>query len=248
MTAGTEWPEPIECLNEKGRSAFVLLCEHASNHIPREYAGLGLDAQELSRHIAWDIGAAEVTRNLSQLLNAPAFLGTYSRLVIDLNRPPGVRSSIVERSEATDIPGNRALDASERDRRLKRIFEPYHARVADQVQRRERSGQPCILVAIHSFTPVFLGQARAWHAGVLFDKAAALGHALIKRLGADGALNVDANVPYGVSIDEDYGLLVHGDQRGHPAILIEIRQDLISSSAGIDEWAQRLARALPACL
>jgi len=221
----------------------VLLCEHASNYIPPEYDGLGVSAAELQRHIAWDIGAAEVTRHLSRLLGAVAFLGTYSRLMIDLNRPLGVRSSIVTRSEATDVPGNMALSTAERKRRERLIFTPHHEAI--EAHLRTRVGRPTFVVAIHSFTPVYLGDARKWHLGVLFEKGKALAEATIERLRAlDPSLNVGTNVPYSVTIEDDYGLLVHGDNVGNPAMLIEIRQDLIGTPDAAEEWAVRLAPIL----
>lgn len=269
--AAQQWPPPVEVLNETGRSPIVLICEHASNHIPAEYERLGLDDCELARHIAWDIGAAAVTRHLSKRLDAAAFLATYSRLLIDLNRPPRVAASIPIRSEATDIPGNRALAQAERDRRARLIFDPFHERIRAHLDLRCRAGvsgdcssdtsehgnvrgnplkpRPgtSILIFVHSFTPVYLGQSRPWHAGVLFDKAAALGHSTIAHLRSDPSLNVDANVPYGVGPDEDYGVLVHGDERGNAAALIEIRNDLIADPAGVERWTQRLEQALRKC-
>src|SRR5689334_17521473 len=204
-TTARAWPDPVEVLNPAGSSPIVLLCEHASSYIPPEYDGLGVSAAELQRHIAWDIGAAEVTRHLSQLLAAPAFLGTYSRLMIDLNRPLGARSSIVARSEATDIPGNAGLSAAERERRERLIFLPHHEAI--EAHLRARRGLKTFIVAIHSFTPVFLGTARPWHVGVLFEKGRALAEATMERLRAlDPSLNVGANVPYSVSVEEDYGL------------------------------------------
>ena len=243
-TVGEQWPSACEVLNQNGRSPVILLCEHASRHIPQEYAGLGLDDTELSRHIAWDIGAAEVTRSLAQLIDATAFLATYSRLLIDLNRPLGVAGSIPLRSELTDIPGNASLSTAERDRRASRIFTPYHDLIAACVHERERQKRPVVLVAIHSFTPTFKGEQRPWHAGVLFEKAAPLAEKLISGLRTDPALNVGANVPYTVARDEDYALLVHGDDRGNPAVLLEIRNDLIAERAGAQSWAQRLAPLL----
>src|SRR5664279_916167 len=129
MPEPADWPEPVEALNERGSSEILLLCEHASNHVPDEYAGLGLPADQLQRHIAWDIGAAAVTRRLSQLLGAAAFLGTYSRLLIDLNRPLDAPDSIPARSESTDIPDNAQLTPFERARRADIIFTPFHRRV-----------------------------------------------------------------------------------------------------------------------
>ena len=138
-----DWPSPVQALNPDGKSDIVLLCEHASNHIPAEYAGLGLTPEELTRHIAWDIGAAAVTRRLSALLDSPAFLGTTSRLLIDLNRPLNADSSIVTRSEATDIPGNTNLDRLERDHRARRIFRPFHTWVSHHLDRRQGGGRAC---------------------------------------------------------------------------------------------------------
>lgn len=235
---------PLEILNAGGRSPITLICEHASNYVPAEYARLGLESLDLQRHIAWDIGAAEVTRALSRLLDAPAFLATYSRLLIDLNRRCSSTASIPTRSEATDIPGNQRLTPAERERRKRAIFCGFHEPITAHLDERERLGHRNIIVTIHSFTPVFLGKARPWHAGILFDRAAAFGRAMIERLGREASLNVGANVPYAVSTDEDYTLLVHGDQRGYPAILVEIRNDQIADVANAQAWARRLAAAL----
>ncbi|WP_244661547.1 N-formylglutamate amidohydrolase [Mesorhizobium huakuii] len=222
------------------------MCEHASNHIPVEYRQLGLDASHLQRHIAWDIGAAEVTRLLSARLDAAAFLSGYSRLLIDLNRPLGTSGSIPALSEDTDIPGNVGIDTAERDRRAKIMFSPFHDRVAAHLDRRMAKGRPTRIVTIHSFTPVFLGVARPWHAGVLHGHAADLAEAILSGLRADATLNVAANVPYVISRDADYAVPVHGDDRGIPAVLVEIRQDLLATRSGIEEWTDRLAAALPA--
>lgn len=242
----TQWPEAVEVVNPSARSPFVLICEHASNYIPAEYQRLGLDDKELARHIAWDIGAADVTRALSERLDAAAFLGRYSRLLIDLNRPLHVADSIPLRSETTDIPGNLALAATDKERRQQRIFHPFQNRLRQHVEQRTAQGRRNVLVAIHSFTPVYLGQQRSWHAGVLFDKAQMLGQALIAHLSKDPLLNIGANVPYGVSADADYALVVHGDELGNPAVLFEIRNDLIADPDGVETWAAKLEQALRA--
>ena len=245
MPSSSTWPPPLELVNESGPSNLLLLCEHASNFIPPEYNGLGLAPAELERHIAWDIGAAAVTRKLSALLDAPAFLGTYSRLLIDLNRPLHVPSSIVSRSEATDIPGNISLSPEERGRRAARVFEPFHQAVESHLARLENRGCRPVIVAIHSFTPTYDGISRPWHAGIIYDKAKTLGETTLKRLrGSDDQLIVDANVPYSVTPEDYYGLLVYGDHVGNPAILIEIRQDLLAQAQQQQAWAERLAAAL----
>lgn len=240
------WPAAVEVLNESGRSPFVLICEHASNYIPAEYHKLGLDDRELVRHIAWDIGAADVARALAKRLDASAFLGGYSRLLIDLNRPLHVADSIPLRSEATDVPGNLSLDAAEQERRRQLIFHPFQDRLRAHLEKRTADGRRNILIAVHSFTPVYLGQQRSWHAGVLFDKSDQLGQALIAQLSTDRLLHVGANVPYGVSADADYALVVHGDQLGNPAALLEIRNDLIADPDGVEVWTGKLESALRA--
>ncbi len=241
-----DWPESVEVLNECGRSPVVLVCEHASNHIPAEYDGLGLDAKMLDDHIAWDIGAAALTHALSRKLDAAAFLGNYSRLLIDLNRPVHVATSVPRRSEATDIPGNRALSAAETLRRVRHIFNPFHARVQSCLDERQIAGIPTMLISIHSFTPVYHEVPRPWHAGVLFNRSKAGGEAIARRLAEEPGIDVGCNVPYKVDAESDYCIPVHGEARGLAAVLIEVRNDGLRSRRGIDEWADRLTAAIGA--
>jgi len=248
MTAAAtpDWPDPVEVLNVAGTNDIVLTCEHASNHIPAEYAGLGLAPHELTRHIAWDIGVAAVTRELARRLDAPAFLGTYSRLLIDLNRPVDSPTSIPARSEATDIPGNIGIDDTEKNRRIERMFTPFHERIETLLDAREKQGRKSRIVGIHSFTPVFHGVQRPWHVGILYGQSKDYAEALMTELRRDPALVVDGNVPYIIDRLEDYAIPVHGEDRGYPAVLVEVRQDLLLSDAGVQEWTDRLYAALTA--
>ena len=171
---------------------------------------------------------------------------TYSRLVIDCNRDPNVPSSIPQISEDTEIPGNRGLDEAERAAREDAIFRPYHNAIAAALDRRAAANRASALVALHSFTPVFKGVARPWHVAVLFNRDPRLAHALADLLRAEGSLMVGENEPYQVSDLTDYTIPVHGERRGLPHVEIEIRQDLITEAAGQRQWAERLARLLPA--
>jgi predicted N-formylglutamate amidohydrolase len=239
-------PHPVALENESGDSVFFLTCEHAGRAFPRRLGRLGLPEAETLRHIAWDIGIGAVGRELSRLLNAAVILQTYSRLVIDCNRDPDVPSSIPEISEDTDIPGNHGLGKAERAARADAIFRPYHNAIAAALDRRTAADRASALVALHSFTPLFKGVSRPWHVAVLFNRDPRLAHALAELLRAEGDLVVGENEPYQVSDLTDYTVPVHGERRGLPHVEIEIRQDLITDPAGQRDWAERLARLLPA--
>jgi predicted N-formylglutamate amidohydrolase len=238
-------PPAVSVVNEAGASPIVLLCEHASNHIPPRYNRLGLTEADLQRHIAYDIGAAAVARLLSQQLDAVLVMSGYSRLLIDCNRPLAAPSSIPVRSEDTDIPGNIGIDDAERAQRDARFFAPFRTRVAALLDARVHAGRPTVLVGMHSFTPVYLGVSRIWHAGFLYARAHAFGGALIAALqAADRSLVVGDNEPYRVTDEGDYTVPWQGDARGIPTALIEVRQDLIVRPDGQAEWAARLAGVL----
>jgi predicted N-formylglutamate amidohydrolase len=239
-------PDPVAFDNKEGPSAFFLTCDHAGRAIPRRLDRLGLPQTETLRHIAWDIGIGAVGLRLSGLLGAACVRQNYSRLVIDCNRDPAVPTSIPEVSETTPIPGNRGLGAAARAARQEAIFRPYHARIAAALDRRRAAGRATALIALHSFTPVFKGEARPWHAAVLFNRDARLARSLGALLRAEAGLVIGENEPYAVGDLTDYTVPVHGERRGLPHVEIEIRQDLIAEPAGQAIWAERLARLLPA--
>jgi predicted N-formylglutamate amidohydrolase len=239
-------PDPVTFDNEAGRSVFFLTCDHAGRAIPRRLEGLGLPEHETRRHIAWDIGIGVVGRQLSRLLDAAVVRQTYSRLVIDCNRDPKVPSSIPEISETTEIPGNRSLTEAERAARINAIFRPYHNTIAAALDRRAAACRASVLVALHSFTPVFRGVARPWHAAVLYNRDARIARSLFELLQAEDGLAVGNNEPYRLTDLTDYTVPVHGERRGLPYVEIEIRQDQIGEPAGQAAWAERLARLLPA--
>jgi predicted N-formylglutamate amidohydrolase len=228
--------------NAAGRSPFLLTCDHYGRLIPHALGDLGLPASEMERHIAWDVGIAGVAEQLSKALDAHLVAQRYSRLVIDCNRPPDAPSSIPLISEITTIPGNDGLTRQAADARRRLIFDPYHRRIAEIIDARLRDGVPTVLVALHSFTPVYAGIARPWHIGALYQHDTRLPPLLLKRLRTEADLVVGDNEPYAVSDAADYTIPVHGEARGLPNTGIEIRQDLIADDSGQTQWAERLAR------
>src|SRR3984893_5066319 len=239
-------PHPVMPDNEAGKSAFFLTCDDAGRALPRRLDGLGLPEHETERHIAWDIGIGAVGRQLSRLLDAAVVLQNYSRLVIDCNRDPNVPSSIPEISETTEIPGNRGLDEAARAARVEAIFRPYHDAIAAALDRRALAGRSSVLVALHSFTPVFKGVGRPWDAAVLYTRDPRLARPLFKLLSAEDGLVIGDNEPYAVSDQTDYTVAIHGERRGLPHVQIEIRQDQVPDPAGQTAWAERRARLLRA--
>jgi predicted N-formylglutamate amidohydrolase len=238
-------PPPCRVRRPEGGSDFLLTADHAGRAVPRALGDLGVSESEWERHIAWDIGIAAVTERLSRALDATAVLQTYSRLVIDCNRRPDWDSAIPTISEHTPIPGNRGLSDAEREARRREIFEPYHREITALLDRRAASGRRAVLVAMHSFTPVFKGETRNVEIGVLYNRDVRLASIMLDLFRAEGDLTVGDNAPYAITDTSDYTVPTHGEARGLPHVEIEIRQDLIADPAGQDSWAARLARLLP---
>jgi predicted N-formylglutamate amidohydrolase len=230
---------------EQGVSPFLVTVDHGGRRLPRKLGKLGLPDNELLRHIAWDIGAGAVAHRLSQLLDAWTIHQTYSRLVIDCNRDPSVDTSILTVSESTEIPGNRNLSVAERKARAEEILWPYQRRIAKALDERKAANRPTVLIAMHSFTPVFKGVARPWHVGVLYNRDPRFAMIMKSLFEAEGDLVVGDNEPYAVGDASDYTIPVHGERRGLAHVEFEIRQDLIAEEAGQRQWAERLARLLP---
>lgn len=237
-------PAPTESIPGASSSPFFITCDHAGRRLPRALGTLGLSEEARESHIAWDIGAAAVARRLGAALAATVVLQRYSRLVIDCNRPPGAPDSIVERSEATDVPGNRGLSSAQIAARRRAVFEPYHAHIAEALELREAGAQPTVFIALHSFTPVYLGVARPFHVGVLYQRDPRLAVVLRDALRADPALVVGDNQPYAVDDRSDYGVIEYGERRGNLHVELELRQDLITDPTGQASWAERLAKLL----
>lgn len=239
-------PPPVQVVNADGRADFVLICEHAGAAIPKHLADLGLPATEMLRHIAHDVGAEGVARVLAAQLDAPLLLQPYSRLVVDCNRPFSATDCIPEVSDGTIVPGN--LRLSERDRRARyaEIHEPFHREVTLLLDRRAAGGSPTILVAVHSFTRRLVGgPERPWQLGVLSNRDAKFAKLFLAGFQSEHPTIASAhNEPYLVDDISDYTIPVHGEARGLPHLLLEIRNDLIGDAEGQRRWAALIAEAL----
>ena len=233
----------VELCNLGGSAPVLLLCDHAGRWVPPELQSLGLPAMELARHIGWDIGSADVTRQLARLLDAPAVLCHVSRLVIDANRKPGDPSSIPVISDGTLVPANQDLSPEQARWRFRRFFLPYHRAVARQVARLRRRGVP-VIIAIHSFTPRIGHTWRPWHAAVLWDTDPRLAAPVLAGLRREPGLHVGDNEPYSGRYPVGYSIPFHAARPRLPHVTFEIRQDLIDTRQAAEAWAERLAGVL----
>ncbi len=237
----------VEIVPGDPATGLLLLCDHASNAIPPELDGLGLAPAQLERHIAYDIGAADVTRAVAAALGAPAVLSNFSRLLIDPNRGLDDPTLVMRLSDGAIVPGNRDIDATGVAERVARYYRPYDAAIDAALETALAAGHPPAIVSIHSFTPFWKQAARPWHVGLLWDGEGSLSKLLIAALQADPKLIVGDNEPYSGGLPGDT-IDRHATRRGLPDTLIEVRQDLIAARADAFAWGRRLAAVLPGCL
>lgn len=235
--------EAFELCEGAANSGVLMICDHASAAVPEGYGNLGLKPEAFSRHIAYDIGAAALTRNLAARFGAPAVLSHFSRLLIDPNRGLDDPTLIMELSDGAIIPGNHHISDAERAHRIAHFWQPYRSAVQAEVARMIKAGPVPVLVSLHSFTPRWKNKARPWQVGVLWDTDGRVASPLIARLRADPALTVGDNEPYDGALRGD-ALHDLATLPGLPHVLIEVRQDLIRDDVGIGLWSDRLEAVL----
>lgn len=230
-----------ETLDGDDTIGLILLADHATNHLPEHYQHLGLPQAAFLRHIAYDIGVEALTRALSKQLNCPAVLSKFSRLLIDPNRGEDDPTLIMKISDGAIIPGNHPITQEEWDHRLNTWHRPYHKAIAGVISRVEKAcGKAPLILSLHSYTPVWKGVPRPWHAAVLWDGDGRVSTPLLAALEKPGDIIVGDNEPYDGALKGDT-MYRHCLVRGVPHVLLEVRQDLISDEAGIAAWTERLA-------
>lgn len=240
-------PGEVEQISGDVRHGILLLCDHASNAMPPELGHLGLPPEQLQRHIAYDIGAAWMTRALAAALGAPALLTSFSRLLIDPNRGLDDPTLVMRLSDGAIVPGNASLTEAGIEARIARYYAPYDAAISAAISQATAAGHPPAIVSLHSFTPFWKTMPRPWHVGVLWDRDRRLAAPLIERLMLEPDLVVGDNEPYfgglpGDTIDR------HAAAHGLPDALIEVRQDLIATQETAEAWGRRLAPLIRDCV
>lgn len=237
-------PEAFEFVDVAARYPCLLVCDHASNRFPRCLRDLDLAAEIRESHLAWDIGSADLTRELSRRLGVPAILCNYSRLVIDCNRGLEDPTVFLRYSDGVPIARNVAIKPAERDWRIDNLYKPYHRAIEKRLAALTSEGRVAALFSLHSFTPVFDGMPRAWDSGVLWDADSRIAQPLLSGLRGLGNWKVGDNEPYSGRSAADFTVDYHGEAAGRAHAALEIRQDHLSSADGISYWADALAAIL----
>ena len=211
-----------------GPAPVLVVCEHASNRFPEPFGTLGLDPALQDSHIAWDPGALALARDLAGRFEGGLIHATVSRLIFDLNRPPEAADAMPEVSEVHEIPGNRGLTVKDRLARVVAIHDPWHLALAEAVDR----VNPVAMVTVHSFTPVYRGIPRETEIGILHDSDSRLADAVLARAGQAG-FDWHRNRPYGPEDGVTHTLRTVAQPRGILPVMIEVRNDLLTSPADI---------------
>lgn len=235
-------------VNAQSKSPVIIVCDHASNAMPKAAKNLGLDAKARKMHIAWDPGTEHIGRYLARMLKAPLQLANYSRLVVDLNRGEDNADCMRDSSDHVKVPGNKGLTAAQKKARLDDIYWPYHNEITKQLDNVLARGKVPLLLSIHSFTPEMDGAHRPWHIGVMWNNQQKLSKQLVKNLRADNpALVIGENKPYSLkgAAGGKNTIERHAEGRGLPYLIVEFRQDLVGGSkADAEQWAALFLRSL----
>jgi len=235
--------KPFGIWNRNGDSEFFFVCDHAANFIPKSLSGLGLGKIQLASHIAYDIGALSLSKIMAKKLNAPLIWQNYSRLMIDSNRHLEHEKLIPEESDGVVVEGNDSIDEEIRNERIDLIFTPYHDKIAELLNEREKQISRTIFVSVHSFTPLMKGFRRPWEIGVLSGNDKIFSKEVLKFLKTNEEYCIGDNEPYKVD-SKDFTIPEHAIKRGLPYVLLEVRQDLISARKGRKFWAEIISLAL----
>lgn len=232
---------PFEIINPEGQSPVVILCEHASHRIPAGYDDLGLKSSDRFSHASWDPGALDLAKRLSHLLDAPLVASTVSRLVYDCNRPPDSPGAMPAISEVVKVPGNVGLSDAERNERVRNIYEPFCSAVSQVLDAR---GSDCVVVTVHSFTPIYFGEQRIVELGLLHDDDVRLTEMMMKHADILPHRKVKRNAPYDASDGVTHSLKIHAQSRGLANVMLEVRNDLLKDEQSIATIANDILKLL----
>ncbi|MFO0992326.1 MAG: N-formylglutamate amidohydrolase [Hyphomicrobiales bacterium] len=242
------WTGPFEIVNAAGRAPLVIACDHASNAVPPEIGDLGVSDADMQRHIAWDIGAAAISRHLAKAFDAPAILCGTSRLVIDCNRQLRDPTLIPAISDGTPVPTNERLSLEQRAQRISAYFDSYHNACREILDARCGSGRRPLFLAVHSMTDRMKGKFRPWDIALSSNEnRRATDPALVVLRQTDGIV-VGDNEPYDMNVDEDYSTPEHALSRGLHYLQVEFRQDMVATPQGQRRFAEIFAPAVTAAI
>ncbi len=240
-------PAPVRVENQLGKSKCVIVCDHASNRVPKALGTMGLSKTDLKKHVAWDPGTEDIGYYLSKKMDAALVLASYSRLVVDLNRGEDAPECMRAESDHIRIPANEGLKPAQKKQRLAEIFYPYHKVLNAQLKRHIDKGFAPLLLSLHSFTPEMDGFKRPWHIGVLWNKEEGIAKRLVESLRKNNpSLRIGDNEPYSLKASNvtKNTISTHAEAHGLPYVIVEFRQDLVGTKAGARKWAEIFLQSL----
>jgi len=242
-----------ELINPEGKAPIVLICEHASNFIPASLNNLGLDSEGLLSHAAWDIGAYEMACKVSELLDAPLIASRISRLVYDCNRSPESGIGIPSKSEKVEVPGNKNLNEDDVNTRIKSVYEPFHKLINQTISDPKRLAlskqhESPVIITLHSFTPVYFDEVRTVEIGLLHDRDDRLAKPMMREALKQTKLKTEFNAPYSPSDNVMHTVNKHATGKGFLNVMIEVKNDLLSDTSGINSIAVALSGMINASL
>jgi len=237
-------PPPFMTYNDAGSAKVLLVADHASPYFPASMNQLGLADWVLERHVTWDIGSDLLARHLADLIDAPAILAGYSRLLVDPNRQLDDPTAFIEVSDGIAIPGNHGLSHEQKSLRIQSFFQPYHAAITDRLRKFQSGGTVPALISVHTCTPVFAQVVRRWHIGIMWDKDPRIAKPLMEKLSKMDEICFGDNEPYSGRHTHDFTIDHHAEPAGLPHVGIEVRQDLVGDAEGAAKWARVLAAPL----
>jgi predicted N-formylglutamate amidohydrolase len=240
---GKNDPFPYDLINLEGKAPILITCEHAGQSVPESLNKLGMEDEDFNQHYAYDPGVKEASYLLSEMLDAPAILGHYSRKVVDLGRRKN-ETAFPTIGEGKIIHGNQNLSEEDKEARFKAIYDPYHDKIQELLDHHFLAkGVIPMVISVHSFTPVFHGQHRPWEISCLWVQDERLPRLIMDGLKAKGYV-VGDNEPYNMKIVRGTVIDRYADTRKLPNVMVEFRNDLVRKPEDVRKHVTALVETI----
>lgn len=204
--------------------AFLITCEHASNHIPTEFRNLEIPKEILNSHYGFDLGAYELAKALYKSIPKKEKIFLYSkmsRLLIDFNRSlenPQIFSKYT-----------RNLNLKQK-KKLLREYENFRKSSYNFIIKYINKNYLIIHLSIHSFTPVYKNKVRKNEIGILYDPKREIEKNFAKKLKKNlNYYKCYLNLPYRGFTDGHISKLRKIFKKNYLGLELEISQKILKN-------------------